>query len=423
MNLKHWAQCWVLDASCLSRFTKRAMAVLKSLNKLVLIGIIGYIAVNCSRSPNTPREESILPGLPFASELQDAINQALPSGQDQPELGISAAVIVPGYRTWTGVSGKSHASVPITADMLFDTGSIEKNFQAALILKLAEEKRLSLEDPISKYLPAYKNVDGKITIRQLLNHTSGVFNVFEHPDFPWVGREVDYSRSWEIEQVFNNFVLEPYSPPGYAQHYASTNYLLLTSIVEKVTGNSVPDELERRFLSPMQLEHTFISMGTHPPEKFFVAHPWVDVDGDGLLEDLYGIPLTWKVTLTHPVLFSTPGDLARWMDAVYHDRAVLSPEALNEMLTYPETILRDPESARYGLGVVDYSDLLDMPVYGHGGSSLGYCGAALYMPEQDISLAWLVNTGESPPELASQIMMDAWSSLSDVLITNAEALP
>jgi D-alanyl-D-alanine carboxypeptidase len=396
------------------------MAVQKSLNKLLLISIICSIAVTCSCGPNTLRGEMNPPALPFASKLQDAINQVLPSNKDQPGLGISVAVIVPGYRTWTGVSGNSHADVPITTDMLFDAGSIEKNFQAALLLELAQEQRLSLEDPISKYLPAYKNVDGNITLRQLLNHTSGVFNVFEHPDFPWVGSEVDYSRAWKLEQVFNNFVLEPYGPPGYAQHYASTNYLLLTAIIEKVTGNSVPDELERRFLDPLQLEHTFISMGAPPPEKYAVAHPWVDVDGDGILEDLYGIPLTWKVTLTHPVMFSTPGDLARWMEALFHNRSVLSPNALREMLTYPETTLRDPERASYGLGVVDYSDLLGVPVYGHAGSSLGYCGAALYVPEQGISLAWLVNTGESPPELASRIMMNTWSSLSEVLITDME---
>jgi D-alanyl-D-alanine carboxypeptidase len=391
----------------------------KFLKKLLLISVISIGGI-CSCSSNTPHENSVLTELPFTSNLQDAITQALPSGQDQPELGISAAVIVPGYRTWMGVNGNSHADVPITTDMLFDAGSIEKNFQAALVLELAQEKRLSLDDPISKYLPAYKNVDGNITLRQLLNHTSGVFNVFEHPDFPWVRSEVDYSRAWKLEQVFNNYVLEPYGPPGYAQHYASTNYLLLTAIIEKVTGNSVPDEIERRFLGPMQLEHTFISMGEPPPENYAVAHPWVDVDGDGLLEDLYGIPLTWKVTLTHPVMFSTPGDLARWMDALFHNRSVLSPNALREMLTYPETTLRDPEGASYGLGVVDYSDLLGVPVYGHAGSSLGYCGAALYMSEQDISLAWLVNTGESPPELASRIMMNTWSSLSEVLITDME---
>jgi D-alanyl-D-alanine carboxypeptidase len=113
------------------------------------------------------------------------------------DLGISAAVLVPGYRTWTGASGYSHRSVPIADDMLFEVGSVQKNFEAAMVLKLVEDDVLSFDDPISMYLPTYPNVNGEITIRQLLNHTSGVFNVFEHPDFPWVGSDVDYSIEWK----------------------------------------------------------------------------------------------------------------------------------------------------------------------------------------------------------------------------------
>ncbi len=92
----------------------------------------------------------------------------------------------------------------------------------------SEEDLLSLDDPIAKYLSSYPNIDGNISIRQLLNHTSGVFNVFEHPDFPWVGPNVDYAKAWTEDEVMRNFVLDPYGPPGYAQHYSSTNYLLIT---------------------------------------------------------------------------------------------------------------------------------------------------------------------------------------------------
>ena len=367
----------------------------------------------------TIQNEPDLPELPYTKDLQEAIDQVLLAYTDYG-LGISAAVLVPGYRTWEGASGYSHQDVPITADMLLDVGSVQKNFEAALVLKLVEDEMLSLDDPISKYLPTYKNVDRRITIRQLLDHTSGVFNVFEHPDFPWVGPDVDYSKSWPIEDVFDQFVLEPYGPPGYAQHYSSTNYLLLTEIIEGVTGNAVPDEIETRFLKPMRLDHTLISMGDAPPEKYSVAHPWADNDQDGTLEDLYGIPLTWKVTLTHPVMFSTPADLVCWMNALYHDRILLSPESHSEMLAIPETTLRDPEGGLYGLGVVDYTDRLGVPVLGHGGSSLGYSGAALYLPGHGISMAWLVNTGESPPELANQIMADTWFSLFKVINTHQE---
>jgi D-alanyl-D-alanine carboxypeptidase len=361
--------------------------------------------------------------LPYAAELQGAIERAVASAESDVELGVSAAVIAPGYNPWRGVSGLSQPGVPITADMLFDAGSIEKNFEAALVLQLAEEGRLSLDDPVSKYLPPYPNVDGRITLRQLLNHTSGVFNVFEHPDFPWVGTDVDYSKRWTLDEVFSNFVSEPYGPPGYAQHYSSTNTLLLTAIIEDVVGACVPKQIDARFLKPMGLEDTFTGKDKPPESIYSVAHPWVDIDGDGVLDDLYGVPLAWKTSLTHPVIFSTASDLAAWMNALYHERTVLSAESLQQMLTYPETTLRDPEGAIYGLGVVDYTDLLGVRAYGHAGSSLGYSGAALYLPDYGISLAWLINTGESPPGLADRIMRDAWASLWEVIRTKQEPLP
>lgn len=388
-----------------------------------LLVITTFCAVGISSCNSlTLHKEPDLPELPYANNLQEVIDQVLLANPDY-DLGISAAVLVPGYRTWEGASGYSHQDVPISTDMLFDVGSVQKNFEAALVLKLVEEGMLSLDDPISKYLPTYNNVDGRITIRQLLNHTSGVFNVFEHPDFPWIGSYVDYSKSWPIEHVFDQFVLEPYGPPGYTQHYSSTNYLLLTEIIEGVTGNTVPDEIETRFLKPMQLERTFVSMGEAPPDKYLVAHPWVDIDQDGTLEDLYEIPLTWKVTLTHPVMFSTPADLARWMNAIYYDRTVLNPQSHEEMLAFPETTLPDPEGGLYGLGVIDFTERLGVPVLGHGGSSLGYSAAALYLPEYSISIAWLVNTGENPPELANQIMSDTWSSLYKVISIHQERSP
>lgn len=311
----------------------------------------------------------------------------------------------------------------MTSEMLFDGGSITKNFEAALILKLAEQGVINLDDPISTLLPEYRNVDSGITIRQLLNHTSGVFNVFEHPEFPWVGPDVDYAKSWEIDQVFNTFVLEPYGSPGDVQHYSSTNYLLLTALIESATGESMPSLLESTFINPLELDNTFLSMGAPPSEILPVAHPWVDADLDGDLDDLYGIPLTWKATLSHPVIFTTPEDLTIWLNAIYRDQSVLPPSMLDEMLTLPNTHIPDPGGAKYGLGVVDYSELLEMQVYGHGGSSLGYSAAALYLPEYSASVAWLINTGESPTELADELMIATWSALSEVIIDNSNPTP
>jgi CubicO group peptidase (beta-lactamase class C family) len=106
------------------------------------------------------------------------------------------------------------------------------------------------------------------------------------------------------------------------------------------------------------------------------------------------------------------------MYALYHEKSVIRPNSLVEMLNIPETVLHDPDGGKYGLGVVDYTDLLGVQAIGHGGSSLGYSAAALYLPEYGIVIVWLINTGESPSALASQMMSQSWSLISEVIIMN-----
>jgi D-alanyl-D-alanine carboxypeptidase len=355
--------------------------------------------------------------IPFAAELQEAIEEALAEGRGDFDLALSAAVFVPRYLAWTGVAGPSATGAVVTTNTLFDVGSVAKTFEAALVLILAKEGVLSLDSPISNWLPPLQNVDPSITLRQLLNHTSGVFNVFEHPNFPWVGADVDHARVWGMDEVFSHFVLEPYGAPGSVQHYSSTNYRLVTAILEAATGQSVPELMEDRILLPLGLHHTHMTMGAWPPGRFDVAHPMVDMDLDGVLDDLTGRSRSWVATLTHPVLFSTPADLVRWTTALFHDREVLSPTALEAMLTFPDTPELDPDGDRYGLGVVGFSERLGVQVIGHAGSALGYSAAALYLPEYGAALAWAINTGESPADLAATLMGRTWTSLLAVLRT------
>ena len=374
------------------------------------------IAVAACAPESSPKGSD--PAVPFAPELQAAIVEALNDGRGDHDLGLSASVFVPGFEVWSGVAGVSHPGVPITPNMLFDAGSVAKNFEAALALALADEGILQLDDPISKWLPPLRHVDGAITVRQLLNHTSGLFNVFENPDFPWVGVDVDYDRAWGLEEMFSTFVLEPYGSPGTVQHYSSTNYRLLTVIVEEATGESVPLGVERRFLEPLGLDHTCMTSGDPAPDRFEVAHPMVDVDEDGVLNDLAGHSRRWLASLTHPVLFTTPSDLVRWISALYHHRTVLPDQTLEAMLTFPEPAELDPEGGRYGLGVVGFSEILGRNVIGHAGSALGYSAAALYLPDFGVGMAWAINTGESPPELANTLMGNVWRSLSSVISKN-----
>ena len=378
--------------------------------------IASIVISGCTQGENLPSAEPDLEELPFVIELQDALERALVEGGKGQGRGISAALIVPGYAPWEGAAGNSHPGVPLTSDMLFNAGSVVKTFEAALALKLVEQDRFDLDLPLSTWLPEYHNIDGEITVRQLLNHSSGIFNVFEHPDFPWAGPGVEYEREWQIGETIENFVAEPYGPPGYAQHYSSTNYLLLTEILEQTGGEPVQQQVSQELLVPLSLDETIIGMGELPPEQFTAAHPWVDLDLDGYLEDFSERPYTWIASMTHPVLFTTPRDLAQWMYALFYEERVIPEDLLQEMREIPETHLADPEGGKYGLGVIDFSEILGTQVIGHGGSTLGYSAAALYLPEYGTSLAWMINTGESPESLANDLMAATWSELSRVIL-------
>jgi CubicO group peptidase (beta-lactamase class C family) len=93
------------------------------------------------------------------------------------------------------------------------------------------------------------------------------------------------------------------------------------------------------------------------------------------------------------------------------------------MLTFPDDSSLDPEGGIYGMGVVDYHSNLGTRAIGHAGSSLGYSAAALYLPEDGITIVWMVNAGESPPEFAEELMLEIWYALTSVLEENRNELP
>jgi len=126
--------------------------------------------------------------------LEDRLQRVLDTSLQKHDVrGASAAVVFPDGDIWLGTSGLSHESVAMDPGMFVFVGSITKNVVAALTLKLAEEGRLSLEDPLSRWLPDYPHVDGAITLRQLLNHTSGLYMFWSNQEI-WDELKRDRAR-------------------------------------------------------------------------------------------------------------------------------------------------------------------------------------------------------------------------------------
>jgi D-alanyl-D-alanine carboxypeptidase len=335
----------------------------------------------------TPSE----PVLPFGAELQRALERVL--GADAA-MGVSLAVMVPGYEPWLGVAGDSEPGMPVTTGMAFCAGSISKSFIAALVLQLVEEGKLALDDPLEKWLPDYPNVDSRATIRQLLNHTSGLFQPNHHPDFfPTVF--ADGTRVWTDDEILSTFLAEPYSAEGTEWHYSNAGYTLVGQIIEAATGSSVSAELRGRFFQPLGLTSAFYLTEESAPGE--VAEGWMDiglyapaVDPGPGAEPFSQFP--WTATIPEAGgVFANTGDLATWAQALFHDQRVLAPESLDQMLQF---VAPEPDDERgvllvgYGLGAVEFNpDLFEgTRVIGHSGGALFYSAASFYLPDYGVAI-------------------------------------
>jgi D-alanyl-D-alanine carboxypeptidase len=327
----------------------------------------------CSGDSPTETESPTL-----AEELQTALETTLSADGG---TGVSAAVLIPGEEPWLGAAGISYGTAAITPQMILGVSSITKSYTATLVLHLAEEGVLSLEDSLQEWLPEFLGIDGTITIRQLLNHTSGVFDCVENPAF-WTTLLGNPNRVWSPEEVIESFVGAPYFSPGAGVHYSNTGYLLLGMIVEEATGSTVSSNF-RSLWAPLGLDRTFLD--GEETINGAVAHPWSHLDGDGVLDDLSTLPraATSSATWTAGAVFSTAGDLSEWARALFGGE-IIGESSLDEMLTL--------NSEGYGLGTDTFgAEYFGVPAYGQVGSGLGYSGVMAYFPGLETSVGVLMN--------------------------------
>jgi len=320
-------------------------------------------------------------------DMQVELQQALDSTFAQFEInGASAAVYIPGKGIWTGVSGISHHDVPIMPESVFGIGSVTKTFTAVIVLQLVEEGKLRVDDSLKRWLPDFPNIDSHITIAQLLNHTSGVFNFSMHPDFDSL-LQVDLTRFWTPEETIMTFISTPYCLPGGGYNYSNTNYCLLGMIIKEVTGLTISAELRRRILTPLGLNRTFL-----PVEEIVsgdIAHPWLDIDDDGQFEDCFDVPITaaYSIGWTAGAIQSSARDLAVFSNALLAEKNLLSQSTLDKMLDfYPVNDLG------YGYGISITEDFVPgVRGIGHDGHIYGYSARMVYIPSTGASIAVLVN--------------------------------
>ncbi len=302
-----------------------------------------------------------------------------------PSPGLSVAVRLSSGETWTGVSGFAslQPDEPVTNETPFAVASITKTFVTALILGLVDEGVLSLDDPLSDFLPDFPRAR-RITLRQLLEHTSGVFNFFESPRYV---QEVfgDRTRRWTFDEILG-FVATPYCTPGTCFHYSNTNFVLLGRVAEVATGKPLHTELRRRFFDPLGLARTVFQPDERTPRDAAHGHlayagGFIDHTGRSrVIPHLSAATVAWAAG----AVVSTPSDLARWASALYGGE-ILTPESTAQMLTFRP---RDD----YGLGTRTQIFRGRVAV-GHLGGIRGFENAMWHFPDEGVTIVMLSDRG------------------------------
>ena len=303
-----------------------------------------------------------------------------------PASGPGAAVIVTEGGKTVYARGQGLADLdakrPITPDTVFRLGSITKQFAAATVLQLAQEGKLSLDDPLSKFFPDYPQPGASATVRQLLNHTSGIQSYTGIPG--WMV-EANTNRRYSTAELIDVFKKLPSpSKPGEKWNYNNSGYVMVGAVIEAVTGRPWHQEVAERFAKPLKLSSLHYGVGE---EK-------VAGMAKGYTEKEDGQAPALRIDMSVPhaagALVGSVKDLAAWANALHHGR-VLPQSAYQQMIT--PTALPGGKTEPYGFGM-GLGDVRGRKQIGHGGGIFGFSTNSLYIPEKDLFVAVFSNSDD-----------------------------
>jgi CubicO group peptidase (beta-lactamase class C family) len=356
----------------------------------VVAGIAGSVTLpaqqrsTISRAEFTARADSLVNAY-LASSVAPSAAVAVIRGSD--------TLVFKGY----GLADMA-ASRSATPTTIYEIGSITKQFTSSAIMRLVEAGRINLDDDLSKYVPQFPLRGQRVSIRQLLTHTSGIHNYTLSPE---------WRKQW-AEDVTPDAIVAFVAKdtldfgPGTAYRYSNTNYVLLGMVIEKVTGQRYADHVDAVFFKPLGMRHT-----SYCPSK--TSDPSF-ATGYSRSPDRKVIPMTY-VSLTQPFsaggLCSTVGDLVMWQRALASGK-VVSPASFTLMTT--AATLNNGSPIRYGFGLTP-GNTLGHATVSHGGGINGFAAASLFVPADSLNIAVFTNIDAEPADpLASNLLRVAYGA-------------
>ena len=375
----------------------------------LVCGILAFTLAACSNSPNNAKQP---PDLSAAALRQvDAVLQAAIAHQQLPGLSVAVAsngrlIFARGYGSRN--VGKRYAA---SGHTVYNIASTTKQFTVAAIMRLAERGLLRVDDRLSRYFPEYRYAN-RVTLREMLEHASGI------PDYLDLSNVPANATTKQITAAIAH--LPPVFPPGSRFQYSNSNYVILGTIVERLTHQSLNDVFRRWFFGPLGMRDSASgvapwslasgAMGYAYKNGRFVAIPQAVYGyGDGAID-------------------SSAMDLMTWDQALIEDR-VVNARSLREMTTPPRA-QGEPLPGGYGFGL-QVGTLFGRRELEHGGDNEGFKNDNAVFPDERFSLALLSNGNQFfpdwllirlftifyPPTAQAQRVFDAGAPAEDMRVT------
>ncbi len=306
-----------------------------------------------------------------------------------PALAVS--IYLPSHKwveVYQGYMSKDSAR-HIDENTLFQVGSTTKTFTAVLILKLAEMGKLNLNDPVGKWLSGYPKWS-QITILQLLNHTSGVYDYIDNL-FWWIRLDFDRSKIWNAGELVDlSYEHSLYFEPGSSWHYSNTDYVLLGMIVEKITHMSFKEALDLYVLSNIRsdMRHTYYALYQLPPSiEQYLAHGYRNGK-----RDMTKINTSWLQA--GGAIISNAHDLAYWYSNIFSHQ-IITDTALQKMINFVSLdngrATQNNNMTGYGLGIFSMATPYGLVRFTPG-LTPGYTSLVAWLPCHNIAFSYTTNS-------------------------------
>ncbi|WP_237771217.1 serine hydrolase domain-containing protein [Kribbella sp. ALI-6-A] len=329
------------------------------------------------------------------SELQREVDAVVAAGATSATAEISTADRRVRASSGTAVAGSNR---PVPANARFRIGSQTKAFLATVVLQLVDENQLRLDDTVGSLLPGVVPDGDRITVRQLLNHSSGLYEVLATMPNP---RSEEFLKirwnTWTTAELVARATAYPLVfTPGSKVQYNNTGYLVLGLIVEKLTGTSYADQIERRVIRPLHLSGTSVP-GTNPFVPGPHAHGYLPLQRNGVVELVDITTVNPSIMNAAGEMISTTRDLNRFFGALL-DGDLLPAHLLAELKT-------TAHNSPYGLGLISRS-LSCGTAWGKDGDAPGYSTWTFVSPNNTRRVTVSVTWGAGNHKAAVNALLD-----------------